>query len=102
MVPYKTLWTHRKSTQLVPTYSVNRTIQILQPEGFKKKGGTFKGDDKKGAYKISGDVFLAGKYTLEGSYSVSGNDVTIKNSLTAKNPKLITCKHAEKKMRSYF
>ena len=71
-------------------------------EGFKKKGGTFKGDDKKGAYKISGDVFLAGKYTLEGSYSVSGNDVTIKNSLTAKNPKLITCKHAEKKMRSYF
>ncbi len=71
-------------------------------DAFKKEGGTFKGDDTKGTYKMNGKVTFFGKYTLEGSYSVSGKDVTIKNKLTADSPKVVTCKRAEEKMREYF
>ena len=85
----------------VKVKDVSKAIKKAR-EGFKKKGGTFKGDDTKGTYKISGDGFLSGKYTVEGSYSVSGKDVTIKNKLTADRPIVVTCKAAEEKMREYF
>jgi hypothetical protein len=90
-----------------PAFTVNvkdvaGTVKKLKDK-IEKNGGKFKGDEKKGAYSVSGkDTALLGTITFEwainGSYTVDEkNNVKVEYDLDIDHPKWVTCKAAEKK-----
>jgi hypothetical protein len=64
--------------------------------------GSFSGDETKGSYSVSGDGFISGSYTIKGSYTVTDKNIAITNDITAENPRLVTCKAVEDKVKAWL
>jgi len=71
-------------------------------DAVKKAGGTFKGDEKGGSYKVADSHWIAGKFTIEGEYTVKDTEISISNKLTAEKPDMVTCDKVEEKVREWL